>query len=158
MKTYLDIYRTFRSDYAKHPSRYCHSGVAACQLRSAKFIAAVSGAWDRAESAGLVRFRVEPDGDVDLDDLFGDTYNPDANPDIPAERMKRERQHEIDRAERDGVWGIIGEYKADICPTCGRGGEWVHGGSCWGFIGDDWKDDAEIDIKAETLDAAGIDY
>jgi hypothetical protein len=92
-----------------------------------------------------------------LDDLLGDCYNPKVNPDINPTKLERERQWAIDRIERDGVWGVVGEYKADVCPTCGRGGEWVHGGSCWGFVGDDWKDDADVGIMEETLEAAGLD-
>lgn len=158
MRTYLDTYKQWRKETAEHPERYGKTGVAARQLRNAKHQAAVEAAWEKAEDAGLVRFRVEPDDMCDLDDLFGDMFDPDVHTNIKPERLAQERQREIDRVNRDGVWGIIGECKGSVCPTCGRGGEWTHGGSCWGFIGDDWKGDAEIDIKAETLTAAGIDY
>ena len=69
------------------------------------------------------------------------------NDDIPASRLERERQVEIERVNRDGVWGVIGEYW--------NGREWVHVDSCWGFIGDDWRESGyDADIMRSTLDAA----
>jgi hypothetical protein len=96
---------------------------------------------------GSVRLQVKPDDCVLLDDLFGDTFNPKANPEIPLTRMEREKQAEIDRVNRDGVWGVIGEYF--------DGEKWQHADSCWGFIGEDWKDSGyDVDIMAQTLGAA----
>jgi hypothetical protein len=86
------------------------------------------------ESEGVVRLRVEPDDIYHPDNLFGDVYNPEANPDIPPERLKRAEQEEIDRVNREGVWGLITEYYDHYS------GKWTEAFSCWGFIGDDWKD------------------
>ena len=102
--------------------------------------------WDEfsAPAIGQVRLRVEPDEDCYLDNLFGDTYNPEVNSDIPRSRLERKREAEIERINRDGVWGIIGEYF--------DGESWVHADSCWGFVGDDWKGSGyDVDIMASTL-------
>lgn len=97
-------------------------------------------------SPGPVRIRIAPDEICDFDELCGDSYNPIANPDIPASRLARERQQELDRVNRDGVWGMIGEYW--------DGDDWQLVDSCWGFVGDDFKESGYAeDIMAETLRA-----
>jgi len=51
-----------------------------------------------------------------------------------------------DRAERDGVWGLLGQYW--------DGAAWQTVDSVWGFIGDDWRGSGyDGDIMLETLDA-----
>ena len=48
---------------------------------------------------------------------------------------------------RQGVWGIVGEYF--------DGEVWQHADSCFGFVGDDWKNSGyDTDIMQATLDAA----
>jgi hypothetical protein len=114
----------------------------------------IRAAWRKAEwdehsepEIGDVRLRIVADDSADLDDLFGDTFNPKVNSDIPLARLERERQAEVDRVNRDGVWGVIGEYY--------DGEEWQHADSCFGFIGEDWKDSGyDVDIMSQTLDAA----
>lgn len=158
MKTYRDLYQTARKAFYANPEIYTSVGLAARQLKEAKRDAMIRAAWETAEESGLVRLRVEPDDVCDLDNLLGDCFDPTANPDIKPERLEREKQHEIDRIDRDGVWGVIGEYKSSVCPTCGRGGEWEQADSCWGFVGEDWKDSGyDLDIMAETLSKAGIE-
>ena len=101
----------------------------------------------RDAKRGDVRLRIVVDDCVDLDNLFGDTFNPQANPDIPESRLERERQAEIERVNRDGVWGVIGEYF--------DGEDWQHADSCFGFIGDDWKDSGyDTDAMASALEQA----
>ena len=156
MTTYKELYTEWRKAYWANPNHYGRTGNVAHQLWNAKRIARVRAAWEKAEDAGLVRLRVEPDETYDLVDLLGDCYDPKVNPDIPPDKLARERRWEMERIERDGVWGVVGEYKTDVCPTCGRGGEWKHGDSGWGFVGDDWKDDADVDIMAETLIVSGL--
>jgi len=129
------------------------------QAKHALFNAQTRLEWDKHEVAeyssgeaidpqpGSVRLRILPDDHVDLDNLFGDTYNPQVNSDIPETRLEREREQEVDRVNRDGVWGIVGEYF--------DGEEWQHGDSCWGFVGDDWKHSGyDTDIMHATLNAA----
>jgi hypothetical protein len=99
------------------------------------------------DDIGAVRLRVESDDHMSFDDLTGDTYNASANPDIQKSRMDREREAERERIERDGVFGIIGEYW--------NGAEWVDVDAVWGFVGEDWKDSGyDSDIMRATLDAA----
>jgi len=113
--------------------------------------ARVRQAWEENEFSGFgdpeigqVRLQVEPDEYCDLDNLLGDTYDPKVNSDIPPARLERERKAEIERIERLGVWGIIGEYF--------DGETWNHADSCWGFVGDDWKQSGyDVDIMASTL-------
>jgi len=121
--------------------------------RGTRFAAA---AWDRAklqtrfdemEAAGLVRIEREPDQSVGLDDIFGDTYNPDANPDVKPHVMAREKQHELDRIERDGVWGYIAEHW--------NGREWVEAESIWGMVGDGFDgSDYDLALMRAAIDGA----
>lgn len=84
---------------------------------------------------GLVRLTLSPDEDIDLTWLDQDHYS------------KQYRDEQIERVNRDGSWGIIGEFKT-------REGEWEHADSCWGFIGDDWCDSGyDSDIKTATIKA-----
>jgi hypothetical protein len=130
--------------------------------RIALFNAKTRIAWDKANGHVIgdgervpcyepafrdVRLRIVADDCCDLENLLGDTYNPKVNTDIPESRLERERQQEIDRINRDGVWGVIGEYF--------DGEQWEHVDSCFGFVGQDWKDSGyDVDIMASTMDAA----
>jgi len=103
------------------------------------------GEFDHAE-LGSVRLRVVPDDCVSFDDLEGDTFNPKVNNDVPLARLEREQKQFREKVNREGVWGVIGEYW--------DGEEWVHVDSCFGFVGDDWKESGyDIDIMRATLDA-----
>jgi len=87
---------------------------------------------DLKAGRGPVRLRCVPDECCDLAFLLGDTFNPAVNLDIDPVVLKEEEQREIARIDREGVWGIVAE--------AWNGEEWVHADSCWGFIGDDFKD------------------
>lgn len=101
----------------------------------------------RDAKRGDVRLRIVADDVSSCDDLFGDLFDPKVNSDIPRERLERERQAEIDRVNRDGVWGVVGEYF--------DGEDWQHADSCYGFIGEDWKDSGyDTDIMRSTLKQA----
>ena len=79
-----------------------------------------------------------------LEDLEGDCFNPKANSNIPASRLQRDREEFIEKVNREGVWGIIGEYF--------DGEAWQHADSCFGFVGDDWKNSGyDTDIMRTTL-------
>lgn len=96
---------------------------------------------------GNVRLRLVPDETCSLEDLEGDCFDPKANPNIPASRLQRDREEFIAKVNRDGVWGIVGEYF--------DGDVWQHADSCFGFVGEDWKCSAyDTDIMRSTLDAA----
>ncbi len=83
-------------------------------------------AFTALEQEGYVRLRVEPDADVDL------SYLEDR--DVFTEEQDNEERARVSRL---GVWGIIVEARN---PLAGEDGPWQHIDSCWGFIGDDWKD------------------
>ena len=96
---------------------------------------------------GSVRLRIEPDDSMNIEDLEGDTFNPKVNSDIPRARLEREQKEFREKVNRDGVWGVIGEYW--------DGEEWQHADSCFGFVGDQWKDSGyDIHIMSSTLEQA----
>lgn len=95
---------------------------------------------------GPIRLLIVADENCGLDDLLGDCFNPEVNSDIKAEILESEKQAYILRIERDGVCGVIGEYW--------NGGEWAHVDSCFGFVGDDWRESGYgDDIMGATLAA-----
>lgn len=96
-----------------------------------------------------VRVRIEPADDVDMDDLKGDMFNRRANPDIPEQVMRREEKAFEELVNREGVWGIISEYRD---PNTGK---WEHADSCWGFVGVSGVHDSgyDTDCMDQALDA-----
>ena len=59
---------------------------------------------------------------------------------------ERDRKELAERANRDGVWGVCGQFW--------NGRDWEEVDSCWGFIGDDWKGSGyDVDIMGTVLDA-----
>lgn len=95
---------------------------------------------------GDVRLRIVADTDVDVADLFGDCFNPDVNTDIPRSKLEREEKAELERANRDGVWGVQAQWF--------DGQRWETTDSCYGFIGEDWKGDYEIEAMESAMEAA----
>lgn len=67
---------------------------------------------------------------VSMDDLKGDIFNRDVNPDIPEDRMAREEKEFEQEVEMNGVFGYVLERWN---PNPGMG--YQHMDSCWGFIG-----------------------
>lgn len=113
---------------------------------NAEFFNAECGPHDMPEP-GAVRLQIVADDHCSLDDLFGDCYNPKVNPDIPRATLERQRAAEVERVERDGVCGIVGEWF--------DGDEWQQADSVYGFIGDDWRDSGyDVDIRASALAAS----
>jgi rRNA maturation protein Nop10 len=70
------------------------------------------------------------DQSFDLENLKGDSYNPEANPDIDSDILEAEEQIFETLVENEGVFGYTLEKK---CPTCGNATHTI--GSCWGFVG-----------------------
>lgn len=104
--------------------------------------------WDALEYLGLVRLEIRADDFATLRDLEGDTFNPSAHPDIPPSRILRERDAERERIEREGVWGIVAQYRTDA------DAEWEDAHSVWGFVGDDWQSSGyDDDARAQAIDA-----
>lgn len=108
--------------------------------------------WRELESEGYVRLRCKPDEDYQLGEFESD------NPHEHARALKAERE----LVERDGAWGVIGEYRPEPCAQCGWSTDecehagWSEGGSIWGMVG--YSDYPLFggygpDVMAETMDA-----
>jgi len=59
------------------------------------------------------------------------------------------RKSERARAERDGVWGLVAQYRVS------KSDDWEDADSCWGFVGDDGREIAgyAIDLARSALKA-----
>jgi hypothetical protein len=57
----------------------------------------------------------------------------------------RHKHDEIERANRDGVYGLVAEYRTET--------GWELADSVWGFIGEDWKE-----YEVDAMRAAMHDY
>ena len=105
--------------------------------------------FQKAEADGLLRFRVLPDEEM-YDDSYIDTWT-----DVSDEEKIKEKLDLWRRIEREGIFGIVVE-KHFHCDACGADC-WDHMDSCWGFVGDDWKDSGyDIDFKEAGLRKIGI--
>lgn len=92
-----------------------------------------------------VRLRTADDPHSTVEDLAGDMFNPKYDGLTPSQR-ERERKAFVERVRDEGATCLIGEYF--------DGDDWQHADSCWGFIGDDWKDSGyDVDIMRATLSA-----
>ena len=87
--------------------------------------------FSKLESDGLARIRRVPDEYAGLDYILENMLDMDVSLDDKPHIMERERQHEIDRAYREGVWGHIAE--------AWNGRDWVELDSIFGFIDDDFE-------------------
>jgi hypothetical protein len=104
------------------------------QAKNALYTARLDRQWSNLEEAGLVRLKITRDNDIDIAFLVGEGCS------------KAQERREIERINRYGVWGIIGEYRIS------EHDPWQHGESCWGFIDEDWKDSGyDSDIKYTTI-------
>lgn len=113
--------------------------------------------FEHLESVGLVRFRWVPDFEP-FDDSYIDTWE-----DVPEGKRERIRADLRERIERDGVWGLVGEYRllplhhgegpiVTSYPSEEAEPGWEIGGSCFGFVGTE-PNGYESSIAAETVDA-----
>lgn len=55
---------------------------------------------------GLVVIEIVPDNDWDVDNMCGDTFNPDINTDISPERLEFEKSQYLEKIRDDGVFGV----------------------------------------------------
>lgn len=85
---------------------------------------------------GLVRLLIIPDDSADLDNLLGDGMT------------EEQRKEEIRRIDREGVYGIVPQYRTSTEDPWQR---LDLPAECWGFIGDDWVGQAE-DFMSSALD------
>lgn len=104
-----------------------------------------------------IRIIEVPAPDVDLGNLKGDSYNPEANPEIDSKTLA-EQEHEFeDAVNREGVYGYILQ-----CWNPAPGVGWETVDSCFGFVGSYSPDDRSglfnHYIVAEMLETAkGLD-
>ena len=63
----------------------------------------------QAVRLGKIRITRERDL-INMYDLKGDAFNPEVNPDIPADQLKREERSFEARIRRSGAWVMISEY------------------------------------------------
>jgi len=128
-------------------ARYRHYRAAGYSPVDALRQARILARFRAAETAGLVRLRWAPDECCNLADLEGDTFDEPLNAatvpgGVRTIRAEREAFHR--RIDREGVWGLIGEYR--VRPD----GAWSRAESVWGFVGQD-SYGYEFAIMAETL-------
>jgi hypothetical protein len=64
---------------------------------------------------------VEPDDCGDFEDMCGDTFNPEANPDISPNILERQKKAYREKLKYEGVWFITSEFY--------DGDEWQHADS-----------------------------
>ncbi|MND22842.1 hypothetical protein D3C76_165430 [compost metagenome] len=81
---------------------------------------------------GVFRIMQVIDDTFSFEDLCGDTYRPEANPEIPVTTLARQKRAFRARVNREGVYGAVMQCRNT--PT----GEWVDIESGWGFVGDDF--------------------
>lgn len=65
--------------------------------------------YHKEASRGDMRIVCSPEMCIDIEDMEGDMFNPDANPDIHPRILAKQREEWIDMLERDGVWNYSGE-------------------------------------------------
>ena len=71
------------------------------------------------------------DSDYNLNDLMGDCYNPECNPDIDPKILEKQKNDFVKKVEQEFVFGyVIKMWNPDI------GVGWITIDSCWGFVGD----------------------
>lgn len=86
---------------------------------------------------GLLRFRAIEDHNWSFEDLCGDTYNPQANPDIPLAQLKKEKEAFRSRVRNWGVWGVAVEVRANSLAAWRQPDE-QEPSAIWGFVGGDF--------------------
>lgn len=100
---------------------------------------------------GKIRLTRMADDCASFDDLAGDCFNPDANPSVDAEQLKREAKNFRNRIARSGAWIMVSEYWT--------GRHWeslegIDGNSIGGFVGHDFFGSGyEKQVMQAALDA-----
>lgn len=100
---------------------------------------------------GKIRLTRQHDGLASFEDLAGDCFNPDANPSVPSDQLKREATNFRNRLIRSGAWVMTAEY------WTGRYWEGLlgcEGNSIGGFVGNDFFGSGyELQVMQAVLDA-----
>jgi len=87
---------------------------------------------EAARVLGMFRVVLVEDETYSFEDLCGDMYNPEANPDVDVTVLARQKRAYRARVNRDGVYGSLAQVRNT--PT----GLWVTVESIWGFVGEDF--------------------
>lgn len=99
---------------------------------------------------GCVRTIAKPDESWEFDE---DDCGEDTTVGGGAMTFAEYRQWVLDRVNRDGAWGVVGEYSMD------EGETWHRADSCWGFVCyNDPLDPAENDYAADIMRATIAAY
>lgn len=85
-----------------------------------------------AHTLGLFRIVLVEDDHFNFEDLCGDCYNPEANPDIEVTTLARQKRAFRARVNSQGVYGAVLQVRA--MPTA----EWINIESLWGLVGMDF--------------------
>ena len=124
------------------------------RAKAARDVSGIADEFERLESADLVRVRIEPDDDYRFD--FEDCCSP-SDFDGGQRTFDACQKSEREVIERDGVWGIVSEFRRPACSACGCAPRWEVVESCWGFVGDvdaasmeEFKDAAVTAYKEST--------
>jgi hypothetical protein len=81
---------------------------------------------------GLFRIVLVEDDNYSFEDLCGDCYNPEANPDIEVTTLARQKRAFRARVNSQGVYGAVMQVRP--IPT----EEWINIESLWGLVGMDF--------------------
>ena len=101
-------------------------------------------AFAKAEAQGIVRLLVVNDSEA-YDASYIDTWA-----DVRESDRERAKREVYARCNDEGVFGVCTEARE----TCGH---WHAVDSCWGFIGDDWRDSGyDHDLRRSALEKAGV--
>lgn len=123
----------------------------ASSTENAKREAGIGYLWNRLEAAGLVKMDFPYNDHADMEDLKGDSFNPDVClPMAGGLRALKSQEKAFERkAEREGVVGMVGRYRLSVDD------KWETGDSVWGFVGADDAVDSGYhpDIQANTIEA-----
>lgn len=111
------IVKKFYAEYRKEGNR-ADTALAYAKIRKQ---------WEALESAGFVRLVYVPDDDT-FDDSYIDTWT-----DVSEERRERWRKELWEQIERDGVWGLCGEFRLDVDDDY----RWDSGDAIFGLVGQD---------------------
>jgi len=81
-------------------------------------------------SSGIYQIIEIADEHYTIDEILGDSYCPEANPDLDVEALALEKERAIARIELLGTYGYnLQKWNPEV------GFGWENIDSCWGFIG-----------------------
>lgn len=125
----LEHYRKYRSNGAKAKEA----------LQGARYVVGTKESWQKEWYADHVKLEVEPDEISGLEDLCCDEDCFDSR-----EEYERHVEDTRERADRMGVWEVVGYYRLSTDEG------WEVGSSSCGYVGEDWEG-FKVEFYSETL-------